>query len=125
MAGRDGTPEALDAESERARSKPLRAPVIVAVAVEPVVGPKIVEVEEVAAGAAAVQNMLLAAHALGLAAIWRTGDACYDDAVKAHFDLSPNAYLMGFVYLGYPAAVSTRSRHTPPEELTRWLGWDD
>lgn len=57
----------------KAAAKPLRAPVVIAVAVEPTGGPKVVEVEEVAAGAAAVQNMLLAAHELGLAAIWRTG----------------------------------------------------
>lgn len=115
---------AQTADHERARAKPLRAPVIIAVAVEPAVGPKIVEVEEIAAGAAAVQNMLLAAHALGLAAIWRTGDACYDAAVKTFFDLPPAAHLLGFVYLGYPAAVSMRARHTPAAELTRWLGWD-
>src|SRR5207244_3779397 len=63
---------------ERTRAKPLRAPVVIAVAVEPSPGPRVVEMEEVAAGAAAVQNMLLAAHALGLGAIWRTGDAAYD-----------------------------------------------
>ncbi|MGH2531909.1 MAG: nitroreductase family protein [Thermomicrobiales bacterium] len=125
LAGKEGTPEELQAEYERARAKPLRAPVIIAVAVEPATGPKIVEIEEVAAGAAAVQNMLLAAHALGLAAIWRTGDACYDAAVKSYFDLSPASHLLGFVYLGYPAAVSVRSRHTPAAEVTRWLGWNE
>jgi nitroreductase len=125
MAGKEGTAEELHAEYERARAKPLRAPVIVAVAVEPASGPKIVEIEELLAGAAAVQNMLLAAHALGLAAIWRTGDGCYEESVKSFFDLSGAAHLLGFVYLGYPAAVSTRARHTPAGELTRWLGWEE
>lgn len=113
----DGTPA-----FEKVRAKPLRAPVVIAVAVEPQVGPKVVEIEEVTAGAAAVQNMLLAAHALGLAAIWRTGDACYSPAVKAFFGLSPSAYLLGFVYLGYPNGTSTRAKRTPAAHLTTWLG---
>ncbi len=106
-------------------AKPLRAPVVIAVAVEPVVGPKVVEIEEVTAGAAAVQNMLLAAHALGLAAIWRTGAPAYDPAVKAFFGLAPTAYLLGFVYVGYPDAVVPERGRVPVAEVTRWLGWVD
>lgn len=108
-------------------AKALRAPVIIAVAVEPRLGPKIVELEEVTAGAAAVQNMLLAAHALGLAAIWRTGAAAYDPHVKRFFGLDEDAYLLGFVYVGYPAELSVepavRTRR-PAAELTEWLGWE-
>jgi nitroreductase len=76
----------------------------------------------VAAGAAAIQNMLLAAHALGLATIWRTGDACYEPAVKQFLDLPPSAHLIGFVYLGFPNGTSVRTRRTPATDLTRWLG---
>ena len=109
----------------KAAAKPLRAPVVIAVAVEPVVGPKVVEIEEVTAGAAAVQNMLLAAHALGLAAIWRTGAPAYDPAVKAYFGLAPSAHLLGFVYLGYPGAVVPERGRVPVAEVTRWLGWEE
>ncbi len=123
-ADADAGVEARDA-FERTAAKPLRAPVVIAVAVEPVVGPKIVEIEEVAAGAAAVQNMLLAAHALGLAAIWRTGDACYDPVVKGFLGLAPAAHLLGFVYLGYPDGAPPERERTPAGGLTRWLGWDD
>jgi nitroreductase len=111
----------------QAVAKAMRAPVIVAVAVEPQIGPKVIEIEEVAAGAAAVQNMLLAARALGLAAIWRTGAPAYDPIVKAFFGLSPEAHLVGFVYVGYPAELSgevgVRTRR-PAAEVTRWLGWE-
>jgi nitroreductase len=114
-----------EADYERAKAKALRAPVIIAVAAEPQIGPKVVEFEEITAGAAAIQNMLLAAHALGLGAIWRTGDASYDPGVKAHLGVSESAYLLGFVYLGYPIATSIRAKRTPARELTRWIGWDD
>ena len=60
---------------EKERNKPLRAPVLIAVAVVPSPEPHVLEIEEICAGAASVQNMLLAAEALGLGAMWRTGDA--------------------------------------------------
>jgi nitroreductase len=113
------------ADYERAKAKALRAPAIIVLAVEPQVDPKVVEMEEIAAGAAAIQNMLLAAHAFGLGAIWRTGDACYSSEVKAFLDLDESAHLLGFIYLGYPTASSIRAKRTPSAELTRWIGWDE
>ena len=67
------------AEIEKQRTAPLRASVIVVVAarIDPA-HPKIPEVEQIAAVAAATQNMLLAAHALGFAAKWATGKQAYD-----------------------------------------------
>jgi nitroreductase len=113
----------IEGELERAKAKALRSPVIVAVAVEPAAGPKIVEIEEIEAGAAAVQNMLLVAQSLGLATHWKTGDPAYDSAVKAHLGFSPESHIVGFVYLGYPAVSPVRARHTPAEALTTWRGW--
>ena len=97
---------------------------IIAVAVEPVQGAKVVEIEEVTAGAAAVQNLLLATHALGLGAVWRTGDACYSSAVKSWLGVSERGYVLGLVYLGWPDMTSERSKRTPATELTTWLYWD-
>jgi len=126
-AGRDDEATLAEARAAEAKvaMKPLRAPVVIAVAVEPTIGPKIDEAEELMAGAAAAQNMLLAAHALGLGAIWRTGDPIYDPAVKAFFDLEPSAHLLGFIYLGYPDGAPPQRQRTPAAQFTRWLGWDD
>jgi nitroreductase len=115
--------KATEGEYERAKAKATRAPVIIAVAVEPVDGPKVVEIEEVEAGAAAVQNMLLAAQSLGLGTIWRTGDPAYDAEVKRYLGLKPESHIIGFIYLGYPAASPNRARHTPHQAVTTWLGW--
>ena len=112
-------------EEEKLIAKALRAPVIIAVGVEPGEGAKVVPVEEVEAGAAAVQNMLLAAHGIGLGAMWRTGDPAYDPEVLVHLGLSERASLLGFVYVGYPAVVKTRENHVPFEQVTQWRGWDD
>lgn len=113
------------ADFDRAKAKALRAPVIIVLAVKPQIGPKVVEIEEISAGAAAIQNMLLTAHALGLGAIWRTGDACYSAEVKAFLGLEESAHLLGFVYLGYPTASSIRAKRTPSAELTHWIGWEE
>ena len=112
-------------EFEALKRKALRSPVIVAVAVEPGEATGNAEFEEIAAGSAAAQNMLLAAHGLGLASIWRSGDAAFDPMVRAHLGFSERASIIGFIYLGYPAAESTRSRRTPASEFTTWRGWDD
>jgi nitroreductase len=99
--------------------KPLRAPVVVAVAVEP--HPDRPLLDEIAAGAAAIQNMLLAAHALGLGAIWRTGRAIEDPAVKAFFGLSDRAVLLGFVYLGFPATIPAPPARRSAGDWTVWF----
>lgn len=111
----------IEGEEAKLVAKALRAPVIVAVGVEPAHGPKIVEVEEIEAGAAAVQNLLLAAHAHGLATVWRTGDPAYDPRVRTWLGLSERATVVGFVYLGYPAIDGSRAKKTPAAAVTTWL----
>ena len=111
----------IEGEEEKLVAKALRAPVIIAVAVEPATGPKVVEIEEIEAGSAAVQNLMLAAHAAGLATIWRTGDPAYDPRVRDFLCLSERATIVGFVYLGYAAIAPSRAKKTPAAELTTWL----
>lgn len=109
--------EQLDKE----RVKPLRAPVIIAVAAVPSPDPKVIEIEEIAATAGAVQNMLLAAQALGLRAMWRTGDAAYDATVKLHLGLPESSHLVAFVYLGYPEIIPPGGRPGDAASKTVWV----
>lgn len=104
--------------------KPLRAPVLIVVAAKQSNNPKVIPIEDVEATAAAVENLLLAAHDLGLGAMWRTGDAAYDPGIKAHFGLEPGDHLAGFVYVGYPDKEFSPTRRTPVAEKTEWMGWD-
>ena len=112
------------AKLDALRRKPLRAPVIIAVGVIPASREPEVEIEEICAGAAAIQNLLLAAHGLGLAAMWRTGEAAFDPEVKAFLGLPADAHLLGFVYLGYPDGDPPRRTRRPAREFTTWFGWD-
>jgi len=75
--------------------------------------------------AAAVQNMLLTAEEMGLAAMWRTGDGAYDPQVKQWLGLAPEDHIVAFVYLGFPSIPKLERHPTPYEEKTTWLGWEE
>ena len=106
------------------RAKPLRAPVLIVVACKHTDNPKIVPSEDFAACSAAIENMLLAAHGLGLTAQWKTGEAITDSQVKRHFGLAKEDQIVGIVYAGYPAeAVSqtVKDRNRSFTAVTNWL----
>lgn len=109
-------PEALDRE----RLKPLRAPAILVVAVTPTPHPKVPEIEQILAGGAATQNILLAAHALGLGAIWRTGAPAYDPRVVEALGFPPQTRIIGFVYLGAPTAPAKRKESEDRALAVEW-----
>ena len=101
-----------------------RAPVVVACVVHP--GDDPVEArEDRDAVAAAIENMLLAAHARGLGAMWRTGAAADDPDVIAALGLEGGESVVGFVYIGRPVAPPPANRppRRPVSELTTWRGW--
>ncbi|MDQ4044440.1 MAG: nitroreductase [Chloroflexota bacterium] len=120
-AAREEDPEKAAANRERMAGKPLRAPYVIAVAVEPDPREKVFEIEEIAAASAATQNMLLAAEALGLGAIWRTGWVTYTPEVREFLGLSERATVLGFVYVGYVAKPAEVRVRRPVDEVTRWL----
>ena len=116
-AGKPDTPsEALDRE----RRKPLRAPALLVVAVVPVPRAGVPEIEQILAGGAAAQNILLAAHALGLGAIWRTGAPAYDDRVARALGLPAQGRIVAFIYLGAPQAPAVRSAASEPPSAVEW-----
>lgn len=93
-------PSATDAQLAAERGKPLRAPVIVAVAAHVARDHKVPEHEQVHAVAAAVQNMFLTAHALGYGAMWKTGAAARSPLVKRALGFDADDDIVAFLYLG-------------------------
>jgi len=85
---------------EKLKLKPLRAPVILIVVARITEHPKVPEVEQVLSAGAVAQNMLIAAHALGLGAMWRTGSMAYDAIVNEGLGLAANEQVIGHLYLG-------------------------
>jgi nitroreductase len=105
-------PAVLDDAVARERQKPLRAPLVVVVAASLVEGHNIPVVEQMLATGAAAQNILLAAHAMGFGAWWRTGDGAYDALVKEALGLKQADAIVGFLYLGTAAGRTP----IPPDE---------
>ena len=107
------------------RNKLLRSPIVIVVAAEHPQQPKVLEIENIEATAAAVQNMLLTAEEMGLAGMWRTGDAAYDPRIKQWLGLAPEDHIVAFVYLGFPAIPKLERHPTHSAEKTTWLGWEE
>ncbi len=85
---------------EKLRNKPLRAPLIIVCIASYKPHPKVPEIEQDLSAAAATQNMLLAAFAQGLGAMWRTGSLAYSSTVKSGLGLSCREKIIGFLYIG-------------------------
>lgn len=105
----------------KTRALPLRAPVIIAVGVDKPADPKTLELENYAAAAAACENILLAAQALGLGAIWRTGEWSRDANVKEFLGLAADQHIAGLIYVGYPEADTPPTPRPSFEDRTTWL----
>ncbi len=106
---------------DKTRSLPLRAPVLIAVGADKPSEEKVLEIENVCAVAAAIQNLLLAAQALGLGAKWRTGEWARDAKVKEFLGFSADQHIVGFIYIGYPEFTSESVQRQSFEDRTVWM----
>jgi nitroreductase len=103
----------------RERKKAFRAPVVIAVISK--AGRDDVEtLENYAACAAAVQNMQLTAHALGLGTMWRTGPVAYHDRMREFFGLKKDDTMVAHLYVGYPDMGERPRRREAAREKTVW-----
>ena len=121
----DTTNPKTQALLNKERSKPLRAPVLIVAVAEHPEQPNVMPIENIEATAAAVQNMLLVAEEMGLACMWRTGDAAYDPKVKQWLGLSSEDHIVSFIYVGYPAIPHVERHPQSVEAKTTWLGWEE
>lgn len=106
---------------DKTRALPLRAPVVIAVGVDKPGEAKVLEIENVCAAAAAMQNLLLAAHAMGLGAKWRTGEWARDAKVKGFLGFASDHHIIGFIYIGYPEFVAEPAPRPSFEDRTVWM----
>lgn len=82
------------------RQNPLRAPLVIACVAVTTAGHKVPVIEQVASMAAAVQNLQLAADALGYGAMWRTGPMASDAFVKAQLGFARTDEIVAWLYVG-------------------------
>lgn len=113
----DAAPESLD----KTRALPLRAPAVIAIGLDKPTDSKIIEVENISAASAAGQNILLAAYALGLGAVWRTGEWARDIKVKEFLGFAADQHIVGFIYIGYPDVLPEPYERAGFEDRVRWV----
>lgn len=111
-----------DPRRTKLEEKMLVPPVIIAIVCAPSESPKILEHEELASVAIAVQNLHLAAFALGLAGFWTSGKKAFDARVARFLGLSGRQRCLGFFYLGWPAVPWPVGERGPWQDKVSWRG---
>ncbi len=104
-------PEAEAPALDKARAMPLRAPLLVVVIARLQAHPKVPEQEQLLAAGCAAHGLLLAAHAQGIGAVWRTGELAYNATVASGLGLARDERIIGFLYLG----TAERELRTAPQ----------
>jgi nitroreductase len=102
---------------EKLRTRPLHAPLVIALSARLRDNPKVPEIEQLLSVGASAMNLLNALHAQGFGAIWLTGPSVYDPAVAKGLGYTDDERLVGFMYVGTIGAVvpmaPARTAHTP------------
>lgn len=118
-------PDVPDEKLAEEMKLPLRAPVIVCVISSPNHhDPKKTPVwEQQLSSGALCQNLLIAANAMGWAAVWITEDAAFDSHVHAALGMTGHEQVAGFIYLGTAKEKPVeRQRPNVSSKATRWTG---
>ena len=111
---------------ERRCAKMMQYPFVIIVSIPKLRDRKSSYIEEIAAGAAAIQNMLLAAHEEGLATFWSTGKLARNEKTKTFLDLAKDEAIIGVIRVGYPESEKTyekwREKREPVRKKLNWHG---
>lgn len=114
-------PALTDTELERFKAMPKRAPMIIVSIAVCQDHPKVPQIEQLLSAGAATQNLITAAYAMGLGAVWRTGDLAYDRQIMTALGLGQQEQIVGFIYIGSPsAAVGTPKAVSVEDFFSEW-----
>lgn len=117
-------PDTDSAVIDKLRSNPLRAPTILVVVAETDLNNRIPVIEQVMAVAAATQNIMVAAHALGVGAMWRSGLMAEHKMVKLQLGFAEKDEIVAYLYLGTPTGTRKLLPDDSPSEYMRTLPHD-
>jgi nitroreductase len=84
------------------RERPLKSSAVIAIVMQRDEKESIPVEEEIAAVAAAVQNMHITCSAYGLAAYWGSGGLTYTDEMKEFLGIGEKDLCLGMFFIGYP-----------------------
>ena len=100
-AAAEARPGLDDDTRERIRSKAFVAPALIAVAAHVDATAKVPVWEQVASASSAAFAIAIAAHQLGLGAVWKSAPVHEGSAIDKILDLSPGDVFLGWVNLGH------------------------
>lgn len=115
-------PQLSPERQDKIRKMPLRAPTVIVVIAAVSEHPKVPMVEQEISAGCAAQNIILAAHAQGLGAMWRTGDMAYLSTVKSGLGLTEEESIIGYIYLGTAKKMRKATTHDLSNYVTDWQG---
>ena len=119
-----GAAEPPAAGLEKLRGKAFVAPMLVAVIASPKPSPKVPEWEQIASASCTGYALVLAAHAMGVGAVWKSASVLDGAALRAALALTGPERLLGWINLGAPVhAVDRRpASQVPLSEVVGVLG---
>ena len=112
-AGVEANPDLSEAARDKLAHKAFFAPTFVVLISSPKLG-VVQRWEQEASAASAGYAMNLAAHLLGVGAMWKSASVRTGATLKALFGLGDDDLLMGWVCLGTPGGA-VRERRNPPD----------
>jgi nitroreductase len=126
QAARDADPGLDEGAQARIRSKAFVAPALIAVAARVDTAAKVAVWEQVASASSAGYAIALAAHQLGLGAIWKSAPHHGGAAIRRVLDLAPDDVFLGWVNVGRTGAERATVVREAPDlgELVRTLTVD-
>ncbi len=116
-------PETPAARLEQEAGKPLRAPMVIAAGAALRHGHRIPLWEQEATAAAGVMNLMNALHMQGYGAVWLSSGALEDPLVKHSLGLREADVLLGWLYVGTPAARAEPVARPDPSGF--WSSWGE
>lgn len=119
-AKRVDDPEAAQAVIDKVVEKHASLPAMLAVSVVVDENPEIRE-EDYAAAYMGIENLSLAAHALGLGTHIKTGAVMDDPRSRAAVGVPEGERIVATIEVGEPASVPEEKDRTPASELTTWV----
>ena len=106
---------------ERAKSLPLRAPMVIIAIANVIDNPKVPRIEQVQSAGCSVLAMQQAAFAQGLGGVWRTGYFAQSTAVKNALNLDEQDEIVGYLYLGTPEIECKKAAKHKPDDYFTYL----
>ena len=115
------TGQTEEAQLERVKHHPFRAPLLVLALTQLQDHPKVPHFEQILSSGAAIQNFLLSLQVQGFSTMWRSGAVVESKLFKQALGLSERDLISGIIYIGTAVkAIPARAEIASTEFVRKW-----